>query len=76
MTPTKQLLESVGLHVRAFAEIEAFLDVYQPTRPGCLLLDIRIAGRAERSAQQDLREHGRGSCRSSIIAGYTAMLRP
>ena len=54
----RRLVESVGLYVRAFGEIEAFLTAYQPEQPGCLLLDIRIAGRAKISAQQILRERG------------------
>ncbi len=52
------LLESVGLQARAFSDIDAFLTVYQPDRPACLLLDIRISGRGEPSPQQQLRERG------------------
>jgi two-component system response regulator FixJ len=52
------LLESVGLQARAFTDIDTFLTVYQPDRPGCLLLDIRVSGRGNPSPQQQLREHG------------------
>ena len=52
------LLESVGLQARAFTDIDTFLTVYQPDRPGCLLLDIRVSGRGDPSPQQQLREHG------------------
>ncbi len=52
------LLESVGLQAHAFSDIDAFLTVYQPDRPACLLLDIRISGRGEPSPQQQLRERG------------------
>lgn len=52
------LLESVGLQARAFSDIDAFLTVYQPDRPACLLLDIRVSGRGEPSPQQQLRERG------------------
>jgi len=52
----RRLVESVGLYVHTFGEIEAFLTAYQPEQPGCLLLDIRIAGRARISAQQVLRD--------------------
>ena len=52
------LLESVGLQARAFSDIDAFLAVYQPDRPACLLLDIRVSGRGEPSPQQQLRERG------------------
>ncbi|HRW67570.1 MAG TPA: response regulator [Candidatus Competibacter sp.] len=52
------LLESVGLQARAFSDIDTFLTVYQPDRPACLLLDIRVSGRGEPSPQQQLRERG------------------
>ena len=52
------LLESVGLQARAFSDIDAFLTVYQPDRPACLLLDIRVSGRGDSSPQQQLRERG------------------
>ena len=52
------LLESVGLQARAFSDIDAFLAVYQPDRPACLLLDIRVSGRGEPNPQQQLRERG------------------
>jgi FixJ family two-component response regulator len=51
-------MESVGLHARTFAEFNAFLTVYRPEQPGCLLLDIQISGRARISVQQILREQG------------------
>ena len=50
------LLESVGLRARAFTDLEAFLAAYQPDRPGCLLLDIRISGPDDLSARQCLDE--------------------
>jgi len=34
------LLGSVGLKVETFASAPAFLETYDPARPGCLLLDI------------------------------------
>ena len=52
------LLESVGLQARAFSDIDAFLTVYQPDRPACLLLDIRVSGHGDPSPQQQLRERG------------------
>ncbi|MCP5195920.1 MAG: response regulator transcription factor [Gammaproteobacteria bacterium] len=51
----RRLVESVGLYAQAFTEIAAFLAAYQPARPSCLLLDIRITGCGELSTQQDLR---------------------
>ena len=52
------LLESVGLRTLVFANTEMFLQDYQPNRPGCLLLDIRIPGHNDLSSQQYLRDHG------------------
>lgn len=50
------LLESVGLRARAFTDLDAFLVAHQPEQPGCLLLDIRMPGRGDLSAQQFLSE--------------------
>jgi two-component system response regulator FixJ len=36
------LLDSVGLRTAAFPSAAAFLDQYDPRRPGCLVLDIRM----------------------------------
>jgi len=52
----QSLLESVGLRTLACADVEGFLEVYQPDRSGCLLLDVRIPGRNNLSVQQRLRE--------------------
>lgn len=39
-----RLIESVGLRVEAYASAEEFLAAYSPTRPGCLVLDVRMPG--------------------------------
>ena len=54
------LLESEGFAVEAYALAEDFLAAYQPDRPGCLLLDIRMPGMSglelqEKLAQRNLR---------------------
>lgn len=54
----RRLMESVGLSARAFADLEAFRTAYQPERPACLLLDLRISGPTESSVQEDLRAQG------------------
>ncbi len=36
------LLESVAMRVEAHASAEAFLNGYDPARPGCLVLDLRL----------------------------------
>lgn len=38
------LVEEVGLRVEIFATAQAFLDTYDPGRPGCLVLDVRMPG--------------------------------
>jgi two-component system, LuxR family, response regulator FixJ len=38
------LVEEVGLHPETFASAQAFLDTYDPARPGCLVLDVRMPG--------------------------------
>jgi FixJ family two-component response regulator len=38
----KRLLEQVDLNVEEFSRASDFLEAYDPTRPGCLLLDIRM----------------------------------
>jgi len=36
------LLNSVGLEAACFSSASAFLQAYDPDRPGCLLLDVRL----------------------------------
>ena len=38
------LLEAEDLRVETYASAQAFLDHYDPQRPGCLLLDLRMPG--------------------------------
>lgn len=49
-----QLMASVGLSVRPFVDLAAFLHAYQPEHPACLLLDVR----ADHDVQDDLRHQG------------------
>ena len=37
-----ELVASVGLHVETFASPQAFLECFEPERPGCLVLDVRM----------------------------------
>jgi two-component system response regulator DctR len=39
----QELVESVGLRAESYASGQAFLDHFQPERPGCLVLDVRMA---------------------------------
>ena len=52
------LLESVGLHVETIASGDAFLKVYDPNRPGCLLLDVRMPGMSGLDLQEHLTSQG------------------
>ena len=40
----RRLVESVQLHVETFNSADEFLKVYEPARPGCLVLDVRMPG--------------------------------
>lgn len=52
----RRLLESVGLRAQVFGSLDAFLSSHRPEQPGCLILDIRIAGGEGEGAQQCLRQ--------------------
>lgn len=53
-----ELVESVGLHGESYACGQAFLDTFQPERPGCLILDVRMAGMSGLELQEELAESG------------------
>jgi two-component system response regulator FixJ len=48
--------ESDGLRAEAFDSAEHFLRRYQPGRPGCLVLDIRMPGLSGLELQQELKQ--------------------
>jgi FixJ family two-component response regulator len=48
------LLQSVGLRVEVFATVQDFLDRAVPSRPACLVLDVRLPVRSGLEFQQDL----------------------
>ena len=50
----KWLLESTGLSIREYARAEDFLDMYKPTPPECLLLDVRMPGMSGIELQKKL----------------------
>jgi two-component system response regulator FixJ len=52
------LLQSVGLAVEAFPSAEAFLDAADSTRPGCLVLDVRMPGMSGLHLQDELKARG------------------
>ena len=52
------LLKSIGLAARSFASAQEFMADYQPTQPGCLILDIRMPGMSGLELQQQLNLRG------------------
>ena len=54
----RTLISSVDLEVETFKTAQAFLDAFEPTRRGCILLDIRMPGMSGLELQRELRERG------------------
>lgn len=48
------LIESVGLNVKMFTTAHEFLEGYDPSLPGCLVLDIRMPGMSGLDLQNEL----------------------
>ncbi len=48
------LIESVGLNVKIFTTAQEFLGEYDPSNPGCLVLDIRMPGMSGLDLQNEL----------------------
>lgn len=55
-TSLKLLLKSVGQPALTYASAQEFLDSYDPDRPGCLVLDIRMPGMSGLELQARLNE--------------------
>jgi two-component system, LuxR family, response regulator FixJ len=54
----RSLLKSVGLNCTLFASAQEFLDAWQPSQQGCLVLDIRMPGMSGLELQQQLNLRG------------------
>jgi two-component system response regulator FixJ len=54
----RALLKSVGLESMQYASAQEFLAAYQPSQPGCLVLDIRMPGMSGLELQQQLNLRG------------------
>jgi two-component system response regulator FixJ len=54
----RSLLKSVGLNCTLFASAQEFLDAWQPSLQGCLVLDIRMPGMSGLELQQQLNLRG------------------
>lgn len=52
------LLRTAGLASRAFGSASEFLTSYDPTQPGCLVLDVRMPGMSGLELQQELNLRG------------------
>jgi FixJ family two-component response regulator len=50
----ESLLKSVGLQVRAYASVQAFLETPLPEGPCCLVLDVRMPGKSGLDLQDEL----------------------
>lgn len=55
-----ELVESIGLRAEGYASAPAFLEAFRPERPGCLVLDMRMAEMSGLVLQQRLNELGAG----------------
>jgi two-component system, LuxR family, response regulator FixJ len=55
-----ELVESVGLKTEVYPSASSFLDGYRPERPGCLVLDVRMAEMSGLVLQGRLKELGAG----------------
>jgi FixJ family two-component response regulator len=63
------LVESIGLGVETYASAQEFLAAYQPERPGCLVVDVRMPGISGPELQEQL--VARGSTLPVIfVTGY------
>jgi two-component system response regulator FixJ len=51
------LIESAGLKVTTYPSAEEFLPNFDPNRPGCLVLDVRLPGTTGLVLQERLREN-------------------
>lgn len=55
---TQWLLESVGLQVQPYADGRQFLEAVDPSRTGCVILDIRMPGLGGLNVQEELQKRG------------------
>jgi FixJ family two-component response regulator len=52
------LIGDIGLEVRTFTSARQFLEKYDPSHPGCLVLDVRMSGMSGLELQARLNETG------------------
>ncbi len=63
------LVESVGLSVETYATAREFLDSFDPDRPGCLVVDVRMPGMSGPDLQEALLSRG-ATLPIIFITGY------
>jgi FixJ family two-component response regulator len=54
----KMLLKTLGLPALSYGSAQEFLAAFDPQRPGCLVLDIRMPGMSGLELQQELNTRG------------------
>lgn len=52
------LIEDIGLEVKTFNSAQQFLDGFDPSLPGCLVLDVRMSGMSGLELQSELKTRG------------------
>jgi FixJ family two-component response regulator len=52
----QELVHSVGLNAEVYASAHQYLETFDPERPGCLVLDVRMAHMSGRALQARLNE--------------------
>lgn len=52
----KMLIESVGLVAETYDSAQTYLENFDPSRPGCLILDVRMKGMSGLTLQEQLRK--------------------
>jgi len=52
----KMLIESVGLVAETYDSAQTYLDSFDPSRPGCLILDVRMKGMSGLTLQEQLKK--------------------
>ncbi|MHC4641095.1 MAG: response regulator transcription factor [Planctomycetota bacterium] len=57
-TSITTLVRTVGLTVQAHGSAEEFLDIYDPDKPGCIVLDVRMQGMSGLELQSKLKADG------------------
>ena len=64
------VIQSVGLKAKTYIRAQDFLETYDPSQPGCLLLDVRMPGMSGPELQTKLNEIGAPSLPIIFISGH------